>query len=57
MDWKLFDIDGKFLQEVNCEYDSCDISRWEYSAKEIKLDFVKKEAHIIAKSIRSTDQS
>lgn len=47
MEWKLFDTDGKFLQEVNCEYDACDLSQWEHGAVSLRLDFEKKEAHII----------
>lgn len=47
MDWKLYDSHGKFLKEVNCEYDACDISRWEFDAGELRLDFGKKEAHIV----------
>lgn len=49
LDWKLYDKDGTFLQEVNCEYDSCDISRWEYGAVELKLDFKNKKAYILEK--------
>lgn len=49
MDWKLFDEKGEFLQEVNCEYDSCDLSRWEYGASEIRLDFENKQAFILKK--------
>lgn len=47
MDWKLFDEKGTFLQEVNCEYDSCDLARWEHGATALRLDFAKKEAYII----------
>lgn len=49
MEWKLFDTDGNFIQEVNCEYDACDISQWEHGAVLLSLDFKSKEAHIIAK--------
>lgn len=49
MDWKLYDMDGKFLKEVNCEYDSCDISRWEFNASNIQLDFKNKIATITEK--------
>lgn len=52
MEWKLYDEAGEFLQEVNCEYDSCDISRWEHGAVELRLDFKAKKAFIIR---RDTD--
>lgn len=47
MEWKLLNKDGEFIQEVNCEYDSCDISRWEHRATKITLDFKNKCAYII----------
>lgn len=49
MDWKLYDIDGKFLKEVNCEYDSLDLSRWEFNAVEVRVDFKNKKTYIITK--------
>lgn len=39
MEWKLFDIDGMFLQEVNCQYDACDIAVMMYGASKLDLDF------------------
>lgn len=53
MDWKLHDAQGALLKRVNCEYDACDISRWEFGAKKIHLDFSKKEAHIIEEDIET----
>jgi hypothetical protein len=47
MDWKLYDKDKKFLQEVNCQYDASDIAVMLYEAKIVLLDFDKKEAQII----------
>lgn len=49
IDWKLLDQDGKMLQEVNCQYDSCDISLWDYNAKRIIIDFSTKTTQIIEK--------
>jgi hypothetical protein len=46
MDWKLYDRSGKFLQEVNCQYDASDIAVMLYNAKKVELDFEKKEARI-----------
>lgn len=39
MKWKLFDIDGAFLQEVNCQYDACDIAVMMYKASKLDIDF------------------
>lgn len=47
MEWKLFGKNKEFLQEVNCQYDACDIAMMMYDAKKIELDFDKKEAYII----------
>lgn len=47
MEWKLFDSKGKFLQEVNCQYDASDIATMMYEASKVELDFNKKEAKII----------
>lgn len=47
MDWKLFDKDGKFLQEVNCQYDAGDIAQMMYGAVIVELDFIRQEAKII----------
>lgn len=47
MEWKLYDRDGKLLQEVNCQYDASDIAVMLYGAVKIELDFEKKEAKII----------
>ena len=49
MDWKLIDSNGKFLQEVNCQYDACDIANMMYDAIVIVIDFEKKEAKIVKK--------
>lgn len=49
MDWKLFDQNGDFLQEVNCQYDACDIATMMYEAIEVRLDFDKMEAYILNK--------
>jgi hypothetical protein len=47
MDWKLFDKEGKFLQEVNCQYDASDIATMMYEASIVQLDFNKQEAYIV----------
>jgi hypothetical protein len=47
MEWKLINHKGEFLQEVNCQYDACDIATMMYDAKIVQLDFEKKEAKII----------
>lgn len=47
MEWKLYDKNGNFLQEVNCQYDASDIATMMYNAKIVQLDFDKKEAKII----------
>lgn len=47
LEWKLYDKDGKFLQEINCQYDACDIATMIYNATEIKLDFKNKKANIL----------
>jgi hypothetical protein len=47
MDWKLFDKEGKFLQEVNCQYDASDIATMMYQATKVELDFINKSAKII----------
>ena len=47
MDWKLYDEDGKFLQEVNCQYDASDIATMMYDAKKVELNFVTQEAFIV----------
>lgn len=47
MEWKLFDKEGNFLQEVNCQYDASDIATMMYEAKKVELDFDKQEAKII----------
>lgn len=49
MDWKLYDEDGNFLQEVNCQYDSCDLANWNYNAEQIIIDFKTKTTKIIKK--------
>ena len=50
MEWKLFDENGDFLQEVNCQYDSLDIAVMFFGAEAVEVDFEKKEAKIIKKS-------
>jgi hypothetical protein len=47
MDWKLVDEQGDLLQMVNCQYDSLDISHWEYGAIEVSVDFKSKTTRII----------
>lgn len=49
MDWKLYDKDGSFLQEVNCQYDSLDIACFDHNAIEVRVDFLEKKAYIIEK--------
>lgn len=48
MDWKLYDKDGNFLQEVNCQYDSLDLATMLYGATKVEVDFEKSEARIIS---------
>lgn len=54
MEWRLLDEKGEFLQAVNCQYDACDIARWEYGATELHINFTSKEASIRR---RGTDES
>lgn len=49
MDWKLYDVDGEFIQDVNCQYDSCDISLWNHRATKILVDFENKTTTIVEK--------
>lgn len=46
MDWKLLDKDGVFLQEVNCQYDACDLAVMLYNASVIEINFDEKTATI-----------
>lgn len=46
MDWKLFNRDNELIQEVNCQYDACDIAEM-YKATKLEIDFKKKEAKIL----------
>lgn len=47
MEWKLYDKNGEFIQEVNCQYDSLDLAVMFHGATKIEVDFDKKEAKII----------
>ena len=47
MEWKLYDKEGNFLQEVNCQYDASDIATMMYDATEVVLDFNTKTARIL----------
>lgn len=47
MDWKLYDKNNQFIQEVNCQYDSLDLAVMLRDAKKVIVDFNKKETHII----------
>lgn len=47
MEWKLYDINDNFLQEVNCQYDSLDIADLFYDAEQVLIDFKHKKAQII----------
>lgn len=47
MDWKLFDKDGNFLQEVNCQYDALDMSTMFHSGVKVLIDFEKESAYIV----------
>ena len=49
MDWKLYDKDKNFLQEVSCQYDASDIATMMYDATKVELDFSTKSAYITAK--------
>lgn len=55
MEWKLYDIDGKYLQDVNCQYDASDLAVMLYEAKVVKIDFNRKEAYILEQE-RSNDR-
>ncbi|MCM3257060.1 hypothetical protein M3664_04595 [Paenibacillus lautus] len=46
MDWKLFDSNGEFIQEVNCQYDALDLAVLIEEATIIIVDFNKKEARV-----------
>lgn len=46
MEWKLIDKDGVFLQEVNCQYDACDLATMMYDASVIEINFHNKTATI-----------
>jgi len=47
MEWKLFDENRNFLQEVNCQYDACDFASMFYGATRLEIDFNRKEATIV----------
>ncbi|MBD8839453.1 hypothetical protein IFU39_16695 [Paenibacillus sp. CFBP 13594] len=47
MDWKLFNENDEFLQEVNCQYDSLDLATMEHDAERVEVDFKNKTARII----------
>lgn len=49
MDWKLYDMEGNFIQEVNCQYDSLDIALFDHDATEVRVDFKEKKAYILEK--------
>jgi hypothetical protein len=51
MDWKLYDSNGEFLQEVNCQYDALDLATLLYEAVEVEVDFINKKAIIKAKGL------
>ncbi len=48
MNWKLFDVDGSFIQEVNCPYDASDFASM-FGAKRLELNYKKEEAYILEK--------
>ncbi|MFK7678761.1 hypothetical protein ACI3ER_12025 [Bacillus sp. Wb] len=48
MDWKLYDLNGEFIQEVNCQFDACDFAFYN-GAGSVKIDFEKQEAYILSK--------
>lgn len=50
MEWKLLSENGTLIQEVNCQYDACDISQWDYNTTELKIDFINKTATIITRN-------
>lgn len=47
LDWKLYDKNDNFLQEVNCQYDASDIATMLYNAVQVELNFKNKKAKII----------
>ncbi|MFI2856921.1 hypothetical protein ACH6EH_07245 [Paenibacillus sp. JSM ZJ436] len=47
MDWKLYDDQGKYLQDVNCQYDSLDLATLEHNAEKVEVDFKSKSARIV----------
>ena len=49
LDWKLYDKNGIFIQEVNCQYDSLDIALFDHDAKKVEVDFIEKKAYILEK--------
>lgn len=56
MDWKLLDENGNVLQDVNCQYDACDISQWDYNVESLKIDFNSKTATIIKRNGELNEQ-
>jgi len=49
LEWKLYDLNGNFLQEVNCQYDALDFAFYDHDAKLVKVDFDNKKAYILKK--------
>lgn len=47
LEWKLYDQNGDYLQEVNCQYDSLDLATMEHNAEKVEVDFSSKTARII----------
>ncbi|MGM1044849.1 MAG: hypothetical protein ACQEXX_01745 [Bacillota bacterium] len=47
MEWKLYNQKGKYLQDVNCQYDSLDLAIMEHNAEKVEVDFKNKTARII----------
>ncbi|MEK4006492.1 hypothetical protein [Paenibacillus sp. FSL H3-0333] len=47
MEWKLFDMNNEYLIDVNCQYDSLDMSVMMYGATRVEINFDTKEAKIL----------
>lgn len=47
LEWKLYDEKGNLLQNVNCQYDSLDLSEMMFNADEVRIVFSEKKAYIL----------
>lgn len=47
VEWKLYDKDGNFVQEVNCQYDGIDLAVMLCAAVRIEIDMTNKTARVV----------